>query len=152
MADSDKEIIDDEDEEEEPPQKPNIISVKGMPVSGKSPYPGGKGIAMKGMYPGGKGLPPPSKPKQKRTRDPTEVSLELLAKKTDELAKIQKRAATAVSKDYSMKKWKIDILTKALTDLNVRMMRVMREKVAGSTRIMTKHRMGKYNTSVVCVV
>ncbi len=82
-----------------------------------------------------------SKKKVKRPRETADVALEQVQKKKDELAKAEKRAGNAVSKDFFMKKWKTEIWTKEFKDMIDRMIRALRDRISASTRIMTKHRL-----------
>lgn len=82
-----------------------------------------------------------SKKKVKRPRETADVALEQVQKKKDELAKAEKRAGNAVSKDFFMKRWKTEIWTKLFKEMIDRMIRTLRDRISASTRIMTKHRL-----------
>lgn len=76
--------------------------------------------------------------KQKRARETADVALEQVLKKREELQKAERRACNAVSKDFFAKKWKTEIWTKTFKEMIDRMIRTLRDRIASSSRLMTK--------------
>ncbi len=131
-------INDDDDDDLALNDEPLQLQQQPKPYPVKRPFTGGKAPLKHHAV---------SKKKVKRPRETADVALEQVQKKKDELAKAEKRAGNAVSKDFNVKKWKTETWNKQFKEMIDRMIRTHRDRISPTTRVMTKHRLNlvRYN-------